>query len=560
MLGRGSLFFAVALFTFTNLAFAQNLTLNQSFLSAAAQYAQCKTNFTVAYIGKIAAVVPSLSGLGQYSTAIQAGTSQLSAIAGAGNVALFRNYLSGNYDQQLNNIARNVSAQIRAANLSRNQTSQLRIQYNSTLATYMSCRLIAAKNVALKELGMYNSSIASYQKEAASLSQQGLNTSALSTLLQGAATQIIAPIAAAVSQSTNASQISSALSRYCLFDGCRNGTNFHLAARFELQKLTAELSYLQTNGNVPASSLATAQSYLNTAASILQTVGSAVYVNGQSSAIFGNLSAATKSMQQARQQQALTKAKLQAANVIATYANTIIRDRASIAQLASQGIPTAGLNQTLANATSAVIVPLQNALNSSANLTQLNSAFKARCLENGCANGTNFNLAAKLKLGQAQAELTYLAQKASASANVIVNATALSAAQAHLANASTLIGSTGGAQLTNGLVSRITTESNGFAVAVKNAYTVVKKPAATAVPRTTVAPTATTGSPKPAPNTVTSTGPAPTPPIAPGRNASSTPLPIKTNGTAGGITSVGPVSGPKTSSATGQAANVSVSR
>ena len=547
MPGRRALLFAasiIALLSFANPALAQNFTANQTFLVAAAQYAQCKTNFTVSYIGKVTAAVPGLSGLGQYSTALQTATSQLSSLAGRGNVTQFRTYLSGNYDQELNLISKNFTAQIRAANLSRSQTSQLRQQYNSTFATYTACRLNSVKNVAMKELALFNSSISEYQNEASSLSQQGLNTSAMNLLLQGAKAQIIAPLASAVSQATNASQISAALNKYCLFDACRNGTNFHLAAHFELQKFTAELNYLEAKGNVSSSSLAPAQTYLNAATSLLQAVGTAAYTNGQGNAIFANLTSASKAMQQARQQQAFAKAKLSATSVISSYANAISSYRASIAQLAAKGIPTGGLNQTLSNATSAIIVPLQNALNSSANVTQLYNAFKTKCIENGCANGTNFNLGAKLKLGEAQAELTYLANKASASANVIVNATALSTAQGYVANASALIGSANGMQLTNGLISKITAESNGFTVAIKNAYTVVaKKPSPIAVSKTPTGPTAPIVSPKPPANTATTprTAPTPTPPTAPGRNALPTPITIKANTTIGGVTSTGPV-------------------
>src|SRR5271157_3877610 len=258
MASRGSFLFAAsvaALFLLSSTAFAQNLTANQTYLAAAAQYAQCKTNFTSAFIGQVTSAVPRLSGLGQYSAALQSDTSRLSSIAATGNVASFRSYLSGTYDPELNAISGNVSAQMRAANLSRNQTSQLRLLYNGTLATYASCRIDSIRDSASRKLDLFNDSIADYQKEANVLSQQGVNVSALDLLLQNAKSQIATPLAAAVGLASNASQISAALNRYCLFDGCRNGTNFHLAAHFELDRLTAEAGYLETGRTISSSEL-----------------------------------------------------------------------------------------------------------------------------------------------------------------------------------------------------------------------------------------------------------------------------------------------------------------
>ena len=48
----------LAIIAFANTAFAQNLTANQTLLQAAVVNAQCKTNFTTAFIGKVAAAVP----------------------------------------------------------------------------------------------------------------------------------------------------------------------------------------------------------------------------------------------------------------------------------------------------------------------------------------------------------------------------------------------------------------------------------------------------------------------------------------------------------------------
>ena len=461
----------LAIIAFANTAFAQNLTANQTLLQAAVINAQCKTNFTTAYIGEVTAVVPSLSSLGQYSTTLQSYTSSLSSLAAAGNVTAFRGYLRGTYDTELNSIAKNVSASIRSANLTANVIDGLRQNYNVTLANYKSCNIDSSKGYALKKLEFFNDSIRNYQDRANDLASKGLNASALDLMIQNAQSQIVAPFAAAIGQASNASQIRAALDAYCLFDGCRNGTNFHLAAHFSLQSLTAQLNYLENDKNVSASSLGGAQGRLNNASSMLLAVGTKAYANGQANVIFGNLSAASKAMQQARKQDGFAKLKQNAEKIVTNYQGQIEKDIANLGKLPN-GVDTISLNATLSQAQTQVIAPLQAALNASTNATQLYAAFKGHCLDNGCVNGTNFHLAAKLKLDETQAYLAYLEQKANASRYVMVNQTSLSEAKGYLDNVSALISSAGNSQFTQGQELNISAYSGKFVSTLKGTFTV----------------------------------------------------------------------------------------
>jgi hypothetical protein len=463
----------LAIITFANTAFAQNMTANQTLLQAAVVNAQCKTNFTTSYIGEVTAAVPSLSAIGQYSTTLQADTSTLSLLAAAGNVTAFRGYLRGTYDPELNKIAKNVSASIRSANLTANVIAGLRQDYNVTIASYKSCNIDSSKVYALRKLNLFKDSIKEYQNRANDLASKGLNASALDIMIQDAQSQIVTPFATAIGQASNASQMQAALNAYCLFDGCKNGTNFHLAAHFSLQSLTTQLNYLETDKNVSTSSLAGAQGLLNNASSMLLIVGTKAYANGQANVIFGNLTAASKAMQQARKQDGFTKLKQNAERLVANYQGQITKDVAGLGKLPG-GVDTSSLNATLSQAQTQVIGPLQAALNVSTNATQLYDAFKGHCLDNGCVNGTNFHLAAKLKIDETQAYLNYLEQKANASKYVMVNQTALSEARAYLNNASALVSSVGSSQFTQGQEARIVTDSGNFVSTLKGAFTVNK--------------------------------------------------------------------------------------
>ena len=271
MLVSALAFFAIM--AFTNSTFAQNLSVNQTLLASAFGYARCRTNFTNNYIGQMASATPSLTSLNSYSSALQADTAKLHSIAAAGNVTAFQNYVRVTLDPELNVIAMNVSSTLKSADLSANVTARLRQNYSTTIANYNSCNMQAVKEYAQQKLKMFNSSITDYRNQADNLASKGLNASSLYQMLQNAQTQIISPFAAAINSASNASQISATLNTYCLFDGCKNGTNFHLAAHFSLQSLTVQLNYITANKNLSSSSLAPAIAFLANASSILQVVG-----------------------------------------------------------------------------------------------------------------------------------------------------------------------------------------------------------------------------------------------------------------------------------------------
>jgi hypothetical protein len=467
------LLFVLAVLAFlvpANASFAQNASINQTLMQSAFINARCKTNFTVTYLGYITSAAPSLSSLGQYSTALQSDTSMLSSLASAGNITAFRNYVSGTFDPELKTIANNVSSAVRAANLSSNVISGLRQNYNATLASYKTCNINSIKQYALHKLEMFNGSIKSYQNQANNMASKGLNTSSLNQMLANAQSQIVNPFASAINAASNNSQISAALNEYCLFDGCKNGTNFHLAAHFSLQALTLQLNYLESEKNVSSSSLAGASADLDNASSILLSVGTKAYANGQADNIFDNLTAASKAMQQARQQDSFAKLKQNAEKIVGNYQKLIAGYQTSIGKLPS-GFNTTQLNMTLSQADTQVVGPLQAALNSSTNATQLYSAFRSRCLENSCANGTNYHIAANLKLEESQAYLAYLELKANASKYVTVNQIALAAAEGDINNASSIISLTGSAQFSQSQATQLANYFSNFTIALKSAFT-----------------------------------------------------------------------------------------
>ncbi len=120
--------------------------------------------------------------------------------------------------------------------------------------------------------------------KASNLSGKGIDTSAMTSLIQDAKTQIIAPLQSAIESATDGKSLADALHKYCLFDGCKDGTNFHFAAKWEIAKLSAMENYVKAQPKAAnyTTQLDKVTSDLNSANAGLSAVGSSQYDDHQS--------------------------------------------------------------------------------------------------------------------------------------------------------------------------------------------------------------------------------------------------------------------------------------
>jgi len=86
-------------------------------------------------------------------------------------------------------------------------------------------------------INYYTKSLDMYEQRANNLSNRNIGAAVLSNLVAEARQNILNPLKDEVNSAQNSSQIKAALMKYCLFDGCLNGTNFHMAAKYETARL-----------------------------------------------------------------------------------------------------------------------------------------------------------------------------------------------------------------------------------------------------------------------------------------------------------------------------------
>lgn len=281
----------------STLAFAASSFYNSAMMgqlvNAAMAGVNCRTNLTVSFLNDVITTAPGLStSLNYQLTSIRQRTAQLQNYSNMSNATDFRNYVKSTYDPYLNQIRTGLIPSIRGENLSANAIALIRGDYAPLASQYSICSYNALRRFAIAKENSYNGVMTYYQQRVANLSSRGLNTTALTALLNKANSQIIVPYQNGINNATTSNQIESVLGEYCLFDDCQNGMNFHLAANFDLLKLEAVYQKIKSIKNLTAnqtSQLTKVGSDLNATSAALASVGTSAYTPSTAQSVFGDL-------------------------------------------------------------------------------------------------------------------------------------------------------------------------------------------------------------------------------------------------------------------------------
>src|SRR5438132_8994138 len=264
-------------------------------LNSSMQFISCQTDFGVGLGNSFLTNIPN----GTYSnaistniTALQSDRTQLQSYADSGNVSAFRTYVFYNYSADF--IKLTVSFLRDAIGQKASVLNRIRTDYSSLQATYQNCSFTAVKTAALLKVDAYNQIISNYQQKINNISTKINDTSSLTQILSDANSTIIQPLQSAINAANNFTSLRAAFQSYCLFNGCVNGTNFHLAAKFNLARLQLILNYIKTTSpySNQTDKISQAQSYLDASSSALVTTGALTYSGNESSDVWSNQFAA----------------------------------------------------------------------------------------------------------------------------------------------------------------------------------------------------------------------------------------------------------------------------
>ena len=276
--------------------------LSSQYLGASAAQVKCKTDFMDGVINSITSNVASASSLSSYSSKLQSDAQQLQTYADNGQADSYRDFLRGTYDPDLK-AAREAIVDWRRTpgkNLTNGTRASLLTSYGQLNTQFKGCELDALKQYADAKVNGYERILQAATDRANNLSAKGLDISALTSLISGAQSAIVTPLQSAINSATDAKGIEAAVRSYCLYNGCKDGTNYHFAAKWEIAKLKAIEAKVQAQpkaGNY-TSQLSQVTSDLNTASSVLSSIGTSDFGPGQEGQVWSSINDAAKTLTQ----------------------------------------------------------------------------------------------------------------------------------------------------------------------------------------------------------------------------------------------------------------------
>ncbi len=310
------LIFFLGMFLIT-LAVAQSNSANVNDTAELQQFyssVKCATDFYSGVIGSMNSFTPSnlssypgpySSGSSNYSNSLnfslaklQGDLGQIQTYANSGDRNSLRQYVQNNFESDHSMIKSSIS-NWRTANvrgLTPSQRSNLLSQYNQLKTSYDTCYMSSLVALANARVASFENELSSYQNQINSLSAKGIDVSSLNQVISAATTQLITPFQNATNSANDSASLKQVISGYCLFDGCANGINFHLAAKFEVAKLQIAVDKINSNSNNISqdkeAQVTQLQADVTDASSVLAQVGTNAYTSAQNTQLWNDINVA----------------------------------------------------------------------------------------------------------------------------------------------------------------------------------------------------------------------------------------------------------------------------
>lgn len=263
-------------------------------LGSAMDNAVCKAEFTVSVLDSM---MDNAEGVDYLQDDVDVLNDDIDALQGyvdSGDSEGFWAYVKDTYTKHMKDAKQNLQTARREANLSEEAGQALREEYDSLKEEYQSCNMDSSKRFGQAKLDAYETILSNAEEKISRLEGKGVDISGLTQLVDDARSEIVEPLSDALEDAENHTEVKEALKSYCLFNGCKDGVNFHFAARFEVEKLASILEAL--SGNATEAGLGddvqSAEDDLESAESELDDLGSEDYSEGQQESVWEHVRSA----------------------------------------------------------------------------------------------------------------------------------------------------------------------------------------------------------------------------------------------------------------------------
>jgi predicted RNase H-like nuclease (RuvC/YqgF family) len=226
-------------------------------------------------------------------TKINGDLTTLQGYAGSNDKTGFQSFVQGQFKTDTRSSNLDAQNLIKTVHLTKDQRKTLKSEMSQLQITYKTCMFTAKQQFANAKVQGFQNQITQMQNRSKTLAGKGVNTTALNNQISSASAQVAA-LQAAINSANDSKSLQKAVNSFCLYNGCKNGTNFHFAANSAIAVKQAQLTKIQSrNGSSTYSTQITqAQSDLNAAQSILNTIGNGQYSGTQQSNVWNNIKAA----------------------------------------------------------------------------------------------------------------------------------------------------------------------------------------------------------------------------------------------------------------------------
>lgn len=268
--------------------------------NAAFMHMQCKTEFTQGVLKVFITVLPSASTLQTNVDKLRADLAELETKAA--DPKAYTSYVRTTLHPDLRDSKQaslNVSL---TTSTTKAQRSAIRDGYMQKRATYITCTTNATQAFAEAKLALYKKKIAGAQEKANTLQAKGVGIAAVNKVIVDANTQIVAPMESELGNASTLDRKKGVLDKYCLYNGCEYGTNFHFAAKLAIETTQGILNLMKTNANAAQAeeSFKQAQIHINAAREALAIIGTKAYSESDKDAVWSHIRAAEKDLKDAR--------------------------------------------------------------------------------------------------------------------------------------------------------------------------------------------------------------------------------------------------------------------
>ncbi|MBD3210291.1 hypothetical protein GF318_02820 [Candidatus Micrarchaeota archaeon] len=259
-------------------------------LEAALDNAECRAYFT---IGVLESHIEHLEAQNLQDNVddIEADVEELQDLAEDGDAEGFRDYLHNSFNLHLREARLDALDARKSGNMSQGAGRGLRDDYRDIRDDFRQCHFESIKRFGEAKVEAYRNALERAGNMSDNLESKGVDTEGLEEIIDDAEETTVDPLDSAIGDARDAEEVRNAIGQYCLFNGCRNGENFHFAAHISHEKLDSILDVLEEDA-VEAGlggEVSDVSDQLEEAFETLSDVGTSQYEGGQHDDAWDNL-------------------------------------------------------------------------------------------------------------------------------------------------------------------------------------------------------------------------------------------------------------------------------